>query len=240
MLAVLITIWSSLRQTRSTHDTLPERMAETVRSTVSQPMSLAKWLNVPAGKTASGNPADTATDAAEATVPSPPPTPSTSARSAAARNTVSGSSSLTEFDDLGLGELLADFVDNACAVPAARGRVDDEDDAVAVGTFGGLDPQRLGRRQLRRHDGRNQPSAQYRDRGPDAEAGEHVAGIVRPGGHPRQAHQAGQQRQRPAPAAGSPGRRQRRMRPRWPNVRREASSTSAFCVLAAPAAPCWC
>ena len=36
----------------STQTTLPARIAATVRSTVSQPMSFAKWLKVPAGKTA--------------------------------------------------------------------------------------------------------------------------------------------------------------------------------------------
>ncbi len=73
MLAVLITICFSLRQTMSTHDTQPRRIASTVLAAVSQPMSLAKWLNVPAGKTASGMPASIATPAATATVPSPPP-----------------------------------------------------------------------------------------------------------------------------------------------------------------------
>ena len=93
MLAVLMTTSSSLRETRSTHDTLPSRIAVTVRSTVSQPMSLAKWLKVPAGNTASGTPVSTATAAAHDTVPSPPPTASASARCAAARKAACGSSS---------------------------------------------------------------------------------------------------------------------------------------------------
>ena len=40
----------------STQATLPRRIASTVWPTVSQPMSLAKWLNVPPGNTASGDP----------------------------------------------------------------------------------------------------------------------------------------------------------------------------------------
>lgn len=93
MLAVLSTMCLSLRHTRSTYAALPCRMASTVRATVSQPMSFAKWLNVPPGNTASGRPASTAMPAAHATVPSPPPTARTSQRDAASRSTSSMSSS---------------------------------------------------------------------------------------------------------------------------------------------------
>ena len=50
MLAVLITIWSSLRQTRSTRATLPWRIALTVLATLSHPMSLAKMIEGATGE----------------------------------------------------------------------------------------------------------------------------------------------------------------------------------------------
>ena len=52
--------------------------------------------------------------------------------------------------------------------------------------------QRLGRRQLGLHDRRHQLGAQHRDPGADAETGQHVAGVVRPGVDPGQADQARQ------------------------------------------------
>ena len=60
----------------------------------------------------------------------------------------------------------------------------------------GVHPQRVGGRQLGSHDRRHHPRAEHGDARADAEPGEHVTGIVRPGRHPGQAHQAGQQRQR--------------------------------------------
>ena len=91
MLAVLITMWSSLRQTRSTHDTLPERMASTVFDGVAADV-LGEMVERARREDRERKPASRHTGRAD-TVPSPPPTASTSARSAAARSTVSGSSS---------------------------------------------------------------------------------------------------------------------------------------------------
>ena len=101
-------------------------MAATVLATVSQPMSLAKWLNVPAGKTASGSPASTATAAAHDTVPSPPPIAEHLGALGGRAQHVFGVVVLAEFDDLGLGQLLADLVDDAGAGAAAGRRVDDQ------------------------------------------------------------------------------------------------------------------
>ncbi len=156
MLAVLITISFSLRHTRSTHDTLPERIAVTVRSTVSQPMSLAKWLNVPAGNTASGTPVSTATAAAHDTVPSPPPTASTSARWAAARSAVSRIVVLAEFDDLGLRQLLPHLVDDPAPLPLPEAGLTTSTTPSPSGRSGASTQQRFGGRQLGGHDRRNQ------------------------------------------------------------------------------------
>ena len=59
----------------STMPATPDSTAAVVCASVSRPSALAKWLSVPAGKTASGRPRSWAIWATEATVPSPPATP---------------------------------------------------------------------------------------------------------------------------------------------------------------------
>ena len=194
MLAVLTTMCSSLRHTRSTQDTSPRRIASTVLATLSQPMSLAKWLKVPPGKTASGIPCSTAMPAAHDTVPSPPPTASTSARLAASRNASSMSSSSPSSTISALGNASrtssttrapvplpdAGLITSTTPAPSGRGSVVSTRSGSAVGIFVGDD---------RRHD----PSPEHRDARSDAEAREHVARIVRADGDAGQADQTGQQ-----------------------------------------------
>ena len=250
MLAVLTTMCSSLRHTRSTQATLPRRIASTVLATLSQPMSLAKWLNVPPGKTASGMPCSTAMPAAHDTVPSPPPTASTSARLAASRNASSMSSSVAELDDLGGGQRFAHFVDDARARPAARRRVDHQHHARAVGAWAVSDPQRIGGGDLGRRDRRHDPAAEHCDARADAEAREHVARIVRADGDAGQPDQTGEQGQaqsdgrvlQPDPdrergrAGGVPGRQRvrRREAPALPGQRHRQCGWAA-----AASRPAW-
>ena len=147
MLAVLITMLSSLKQTRSTQKTVPSLIAWMVFAPESQPMSLAKWLKVPPGNTASGSPASTATPAAHDTDPSPPAMASTSARWAAERN----ASSIvvgTDLDDLDRRQLRSHLVGDRRAGTAARGRVDHQDDAGTVGSSRRVDLQRVGGGQM--------------------------------------------------------------------------------------------
>ena len=112
--------------------------------------------------------------AAHDTVPSPPPTASTSARSAA-RAAPLEIVALPELDDLGLRQRVAHLVDDACAGAATRSWIDHQHHAGAVRAGRGVDPQRVGGRQLRRHGRRHYPRAQHRDRRPDAESREHIA-----------------------------------------------------------------
>lgn len=68
---------------RSTFATVPPRMASIAVRSGNMPRSLAKWLNVPAGRTARGMPECIAADAARCTVPSPPATARTRVEAAA-------------------------------------------------------------------------------------------------------------------------------------------------------------
>ncbi len=193
MLAVLTTMCSSLRQTRSTHATLPRRIASTVLATLSQPMSLAKWLKVPPGKTARGRPFSTAMPAAHETVPSPPPTASTSACFAASRSAATMSSSPPSSTISAVGKRLTHFVDDPRSGSAARCGVDHQHHARAVGSWGRVDPERIGGRDLRRDDRRHDARTEHGDARTDAEAGEHVARIVRADGDTGQPDQPGKQ-----------------------------------------------
>jgi hypothetical protein len=76
-----------LTSPRSTFATVPARIAAIAVDSGYMPRSLAKWLNVPAGSTASGMPCSRAAAAACWTVPSPPATASTSQSAAVARMT---------------------------------------------------------------------------------------------------------------------------------------------------------
>ena len=119
MLAVLITVSVSLSAITSTHATLPvadrlDRLGDGVAADV-----LGEVVERPAGEHGQGDASPPiAAAAAQDTVPSPPPTASTSARSAAERERLHDVVVLTEFDDLGLRQGLADLVDD----PRARCR----------------------------------------------------------------------------------------------------------------------
>ena len=182
--------------------------------TVSQPMSLAKWLNVPPGNTANGNPASTATAAAHETVPSPPPTASTSARSAAERSTSSSSlpAPTSTISALGRASRTSSTIRapvpppdaglTTSTTPSPSGRAGCRHAAGLPWEGAGLDeaaplarPARRSRRRCRNRRTRRPGSAR---RWPP--------GTGRPG---RPAAPA------PGRGAGSPARHRRRTRPHW-------------------------
>ena len=234
MLAVLMTIWVSLRHTRSTHDTVPSCIARMVLAWCSHPMSLAKWLNVPAGNTASGRPVSTATAAAHATVPSPPPMPSTSARSAAARSTslrlsFLASSTISAFGSSRRTSRMtrapvplpdAGLTTTTTPAPSGRGGVSMRSGSAAAGCARrsagpGARPTRRSTRRCR--------SPRRRRRGSGRRSRRAITQQVRQGA------------QSPALVLGSPVRRRRRMRQRWRSDRRAANGTSGIFADAAAA-----
>ncbi len=193
MLAVLTTICFSLRHTMSTQEMSPPWIAATVLAVVSQPMSLAKWLNVPPGKTASGTPCSTAIDAAAATVPSPPPTPSTSASRAAARSTSSTSSSSFSSTILACGRASRTSSSTRAPVPLPEAGLTTSVTPAPSGRSGVSTRSGATSGQPLLDDRRHHLRPQYRDARPETEPCEHVARVVRAGGHPGHPDQTRQQ-----------------------------------------------
>ena len=159
-------------------------------------MSLAKWLNVPPGKTASGTPG-VQCDARRARHRPVAATDGEHFRPSGRRSAVPprGRRPRRVRRSRPAARPPAPRRCTRAPGPAARRGIDHQHHAGAVGPGGGVHPQRVGGGNLGRHDRRHHPRAEHGDRGADAESGEHVTGVVRAGRDPGQPDQARQQRQ---------------------------------------------
>ncbi len=102
---------------------------------------------------------------------------------------------LADLDDLRGRQCVAHFVDDTRPGTAARRRIDHQHHARTVGPRGSFHPQWIGGGDLGGDDRRHDSAAEHCDARTDAEAGEHVARIVRTHGDPGQPDQPGKQRQ---------------------------------------------
>ncbi|SIM77267.1 Uncharacterised protein [Mycobacteroides abscessus subsp. abscessus] len=102
---------------------------------------------------------------------------------------------LAQLDNFGARQRFAHLFQDPLPGAIAGRRIDHQYDTLAPGPCGCFHPQRLARRNRRRHDRRHHARAQDCQSRTDPKSREDVAGVVDAGRHPGQPHQTGEQRE---------------------------------------------